>query len=516
MIAPRRIKTSKYLSFLLIIVSILFLSTCSKPAGIRKINGEVISPLEVDKIVEELMDSANVSGLCLAVLNENKPVNIKTYGFRNIDENLMLDKNSVMPAASFSKAVFSYLVMQLVQERVLEIDKPLYTYLEKPLPEYDNYQDLNNTDLWKQLTARTCLSHTTGFANMRELTGGELKFFFEPGTHYAYSGEGIDLLQFVVEEITGRDIEDLASEKVFNPLGMKRTSYVWQDKFGKNHAVGHNMIGASIEHHKREKAKAGGSLYTTINDYSTFISAVMKKKGLDDDTWDLMLTPSIRIRSKHQFPTLSNEITDKYDPIDLSYGLGWGLFNTEYGRAFFKEGHGNGCQHYNVNFIDQKTSIILMTNSDNGEKIFKYLLENIISDIYTPWEWEDYLPYDVIEPQSIGRYLYDIILFQDIDQAVAMYKEIKSSKMKRYFVFTEGELNGLGYQMIREKKYDAAIKLFLQNVEEFPGSANAYDSLGEAYILNGEIDLAKVSYEKSLELDKNNIHAKEQLIIIGE
>jgi tetratricopeptide (TPR) repeat protein len=224
-----------------------------------------------------------------------------------------------------------------------------------------------------------------------------------------------------------------------------------------------------------------------------------------------MLSPSIRIKSKHQFPTLSNETTDKYDSIDLSYGLGWGLFTSQYGKAFFKEGHGPGWQNYNVNFIDQKTSIIIMTNSDNGEKIFKDLLDKVIGDTYTPWEWERYIPYYLIEPASIGHYLYDIILFQDIDKAIEAYKRISKSSSKNSFEFNEDELNSLGYQMIKENKLENAINLFKLNIEEYPNSANVYDSMGDAYRINGQINLAINNYEKSLEINPDNSNAIEML-----
>jgi CubicO group peptidase (beta-lactamase class C family) len=499
----------KRVLFLLLIFIIL---TCSQKTEIRKINGDSITSFEVDKVVKELMDSANVTGLCLAIFNENELVYLKTFGYKNKEKNEHFDENSIILGASFSKVVFTYIVMQLIQEGVLELDKPLYTYLDKPLPEYENYQDLANDDQWKLFTARTCLSHTTGFPNN---SGSGLKIFFKPGTRYAYSGEGIGLLQFIVENITSKGIEELAIEKVFKPLGMDRTSFIWQDRFEDNYAVGHDILEFPNENFgKWTKADAGGSLLTTITDYAKFVGAVMNSEGLNKSVRDSMLSPTIRIKSKHQFPTLSNEITDKYDDIELSYGLGWGLFTSPYGNAFFKEGHGPGWQNYNVNYIDRKTSIIIMTNSDNGEKIFKDLLEKIIGDTFTPWEWEGYIPYYLIEPISIGHYLYDLILFQGIDRAIETYKRASKSSSKNKFIFNEDELKSLGYQMINENKLNEAVKLFKLNVEEYPESANAFNNLGEAYMKNGQIDLAIDSYERSLKLNLNNNNAREMLRLL--
>ena len=489
--------------------------SCSQTPGIKKLNGEVISYDEVTDRVDELMDTANVTGLCLAVLNENEPVYVNAFGYKNGEKKELLDENSIMLGASLSKAVFAYIVMQLVQEGVLELDQPLYTYLDKPLPEYDEYKDLATDDRWKLLTVRTCLSHTTGFPNHRTMNprgNGKLEFFFKPGTRYAYSGEGISLLQFVVEHITKKSLEDLATERAFEPFGMDRSSFVWQDRFEENFADGHDITGYPMNYIGRwTRANAGGSLLTTTTDYTKFVAAMMRGAGLDSSVRQTMLSPSIRIKSKHQFPTLSGETTDQYDSIDLSYGLGWGLFNSVYGTAFFKEGHGPGWQNYNVNFPDRKTSILIMSNSDNGEKIFKDLLETVIGDTITPWEWEGYIPYNLIKPMPIGIYLYDIILFQNVDKAIETYRRISSSPAKNSFIFDEDQLNGLGYQMIKENKLQEAVKLFELNVDMYPESANAHDSLGEAYMRNGQVDLAIASYERSLELNPKNDNAEEML-----
>ena len=125
-----------------------------------------------------------------------------------------------------AKAVFTYLSLLLVKEGTLDLDRPLWQYLDKPLPEYNNYSDLKGDDRWKLITARMCLSHTTGFPNWRFLdahTGnynrnGKLAIYFTPGTRYAYSGEGFALLQRVIEKITGKGLEELAREKYLNPL----------------------------------------------------------------------------------------------------------------------------------------------------------------------------------------------------------------------------------------------------------------------------------------------------------
>jgi CubicO group peptidase (beta-lactamase class C family) len=103
-----------------------------------------------------------------------------------------------------------------------------------------------------------------------------------------------------------------------------------------------------------------------------------------------MLTSQIQILSKHEFPSLSTETTTANRAIDLSYGLGWGLYRTPYGRAFFKEGHDAGWRHYVVCFDKPKTGMLIMTNSSNGEDIYSGLLERVLRDTFTPLEWEGF------------------------------------------------------------------------------------------------------------------------------
>lgn len=369
---------------------------------IRRVDGSKISTQEVDQIVTDLMGKAKVTGLALSILNNNQTVYTKSYGYKNKEKQGLLDNSTVLYGASYSKAVFAFLTLKLAEEGVLDLDKPLSQYLDKPLTDYEDYADLKGDERWKLITARMSLSHTTGFQNWRFIKArtwgldenGKLAIHFQPGTKYGYSGEGLKLLQMVIEKITGKNLEELAAEKVFKPIGMTRSSYVWQPSFEDNFAYPHNATEEMQGKKKRKKAGGAGSLETTIADYSKFIEFVMQNKGLGKKMREMMISPQIAINSKHQLPTISDETTDENKDINLSYGLGWGVIKTKFGRAFFKEGHDEGWRNYNINFKDKGISMIIMTNSDNGDSIFKELLEKIIGDTFTPWKWERYIPYD--------------------------------------------------------------------------------------------------------------------------
>ncbi|KOY84300.1 beta-lactamase [bacterium 336/3] len=371
---------------------------------IKRLDNKKVSFDEIDKRVKRLMDTAKIQGLSLSIINDKKTVFVKSYGYRNKPQNELLDTASIMYGASLSKAVFGYLVMKLVQQKILDLDKPLYKYLHKPLYEYDYFSDLKSDDRWKLFTAKMCLSHTTGLPNVRwfhpttgvQDTLGVMKIYFTPGEKYAYSGEGFKLLQLVIEEITKKTIDELAIEHVFKPIGMTRTGYVWHNSFGdENIAVGHLNNGEIDRKRKRTEGVAGGSLVTTIADYSRFTEHIMRKKGLQKKWFNEMIKPQIKIHSITQFPPITFETTNENHAIELSYGLGWGVFQcSSYGKAFFKEGNGGSWRNYNINFIDKGIAIIILINSENGETVFQELIETLIGETCIPWKWQGYVPYN--------------------------------------------------------------------------------------------------------------------------
>jgi len=388
---------------LIVVIVSTFVAATSIAAQsrIKRLDGSTIDAAEVDATVTRLMRAAEVTGVAITILNDKGVAYQKAYGVRDKEKNLPLTLDSVMTAASFTKVAFADLVMQLVDEEVIDLDKPVYQYLPKALPEYPNYSDLANDARYKTITARMLLSHTSGFANLRAFEGDrKLKIHFEPGSRYAYSGEGIELLQFVVETITGRSLTDLMQRRVFEFSGMFRTSMVWQDAFLSDYANGYDEYGRSLGAQQRKTPDAAGSMLTTPRDFARFMLAVMDHRGLSAKTATQMLTPQIQIFSKHQFPTFEGATTENDKAIHLSYGLGWGLYSSPYGPAFFKEGHDEGWRNYTVCFPQMGSGIVIMTNSSNGEGIFKELLETLLKDTFTPIEWEGYTPYNQLPARA--------------------------------------------------------------------------------------------------------------------
>lgn len=360
----------------------------------------------IDSIAEHLIAANDVKGLAIALIVDGEVKYVQAYGLRDVAERLPLEIDTVMYGASLTKATFAYFVMQLVDEGLVDLDASIEAYLPKPLPDYEDYADLAGDERWKALTLRILLSHTPGFSNFRFFDrygdydpNGKLAIYFDPGTRYAYSGEGILLAQRVLEWGLGVDVGAEMQRRIFDRYSMKNTSLVWREDFRENLAHNYSVSGEDLRHDMQSDARAPGSMDTTPADWSKFLAVVIRGEGLSQSAKAEMTSPQIRIHSAQQFPTLRDETTHDYDDIELSYGLGWGVFESPYGRAFFKEGHDDGTANYALCIDPKSACILLMSNSIRAEGVFKELVETIFGDVKLPWKWEGYIPYDTQQIQ---------------------------------------------------------------------------------------------------------------------
>src|SRR5688572_24380456 len=155
------------------IKKLFFILLCSACIHFQ-VKGQTITKLDKSKIsfaslvnkIQSLIKAANVQGFAISIFNNNEPVYKKTFGYKRLDTKEPIKVNTNFYGASLSKAVFAVLVMKLVEEEVIDLDKSLQDYLPKPIYEYtptkkwhDNYGDLKNDSLYKQITARMCLDH---------------------------------------------------------------------------------------------------------------------------------------------------------------------------------------------------------------------------------------------------------------------------------------------------------------------------------------------------------------------
>ena len=282
------------------------------PAGgaetaIRRFDGKTITSARIDDEAQRMMTGAKVQGLAMAVIDDGKVVFVRSWGRRNVEKDLPLQIDTIMYGASLTKFAFAYMVMQLVDEGTIHLDRSIATYLPKPLPEYPFYEALKGDDRWRKLTPRILLSHTSGLANFAFLEPDQkMRFHFDPGSRYAYSGEGIILLQFVLETGLGLKVGDEMQRRVFDRFEMTRTSMMWRADFAANLADGYGIDGAFAPHDQRSRPRAAGSMDTTIADFAKFLAGFSRGDGLSAKSRAEMVAPQIAITTPSQFPTFLN------------------------------------------------------------------------------------------------------------------------------------------------------------------------------------------------------------------
>jgi CubicO group peptidase (beta-lactamase class C family) len=385
----------------------LAVSAQERADTIQRLDGSRISVTEAETFAARTLAAAHVTGAQIAVVVGGRPVWSGAFGLRRRDPQLPMTRETTTWAASITKGLFATYVMQLVERGEFALDVPLAAQLAKPLDAYQEYREtasgLVRDPRWPAVTPRMLLSHTSGLHNFAFFEpDNKMHLHFAPGSRYQYSGEGLNLLQLAIEERKGRSLDRLMHEAIFDPLGMTRTGLIYRQEFAADVA---DRFDADEKFHaqtKRFPARAAGSMTTSADDVARFAAALLAGRLLKPATFKAMLAPVIRIRTLHQFAIAANEPEGREAAaVGLAYGLGWGLLTrTRFGPAFFKEGHGDGAQNYMICFERSQTCMILLTNSDNGELAFRPLLERIIGNTVTPWEWEGYTPGYIAESRK--------------------------------------------------------------------------------------------------------------------
>lgn len=373
----------------------LALCGCAAPSAFHAPDGAIRPYAQIDAEMERLMAAAAVPGLALALIEDGQVVRLSAYGQADAGAGRPLRTDSIMYGASLTKAAFAYMVMQLVDEGVIDLDAALPRQLRKPLPDYPDFADLTGDERWRQITPRMLLSHSSGLLNWRWINPDrKLDIKFAPGSRYVYSGEGIQLLQLVVEERSGRPVAQLMQQRVFDRFGMKDTSMVWRADFNGREVVHYGAAGEAIVHARRGRARAAGSMDTTLADYAAFFAGVLRGDGLSASAHAAMLSPQLAIVSPRQFPSHWPGTTDANRAIGLSAGLGWPLFESPMGPAFFKEGNDDGTNNLAFGLVRQRSGVLMLSNSSNAQRMFYPALEALLGRTCVPWFWMGYIPYD--------------------------------------------------------------------------------------------------------------------------
>ncbi|MGF6417408.1 CubicO group peptidase (beta-lactamase class C family) [Stenotrophomonas sp. AN71] len=354
------------------------------------------SPARIDAEAQRLMRAAHARGMALAVIDGGKVVHVAAYGERNA-AGAPLRTDTVMYAASLTKMAFGHLVAQLAQDARIELDASIATALDKPLPDYPpeprkyaDYSVLAGDARWRQLTPRVLLNHASGFANFGFLEpDGRLKFHFDPGSRYGYSGEGLILLQFVIERgRLGQDVGTLMQQQVFDRFGMTRTSMMWREDFSPNLADGWTMEGTAEPHDERSRVRAAGSMDTTIADMARFAAGYVRGDGLSAAMRRELVRPQLPITTASQFPTLQPELPKAQQRKDLAAGLGVVTFRGPQGAGFYKGGHDDAVGNTLVCVERRQRCVVILGNDVRAEATFPALVAFVLGETGVPWQWE--------------------------------------------------------------------------------------------------------------------------------
>jgi CubicO group peptidase (beta-lactamase class C family) len=374
----RKIRAHGFLTLLIIMQPLVLLSGCTAIYhGDTKMENHSLETW-LDSKVPDLLNKYNVPGVSMAIIRDGEIVYSKAWGVQRAGEGSQIDEQTLFEAASLTKPVFAYGVLKLVRDKKIDLDKPLSEYLQEPYIKKD--------ERIHKITARMVLSHTSGLPNWRPKflietdTGieyskspGPLKIQFDPGTWFRYSAEGYNYLQYVVENITEQRLDIYMRDAVLDPLGMNASIFIWEETKELSVAMPHNEEGQAVNEWlwRFQKPMAAGTLFTTVTDYARFLSAMLSTKeslhsgspqNLSEYDLEKMLQPQIEIGNQ------------------LAWSLGRGLEKHKKDWYFWQWGDNPGFKHFAVGSRSQKFAVVIFTNGQNGENVYRPIIEAIVGD----------------------------------------------------------------------------------------------------------------------------------------
>lgn len=437
------------------------------------------------------------SGTVLVELNGNKVIS-KGYGFRNAELKEKNTPNTIFDIGSLTKQFTAAAILKLEMQCKLSTSDTITKYFQ------------NVTVDKSTITIHDLLRHQSG---LQSNVGGdydpitEIAFLdslmisplqFKIGSDFSYSNIGYSLLALIIEKVTGQTYEQYLYENLWKPSGMEVTGYSRPNfdtvliaiGYGKNYTI----WGKPTDKKWNENAPyyhllGNGGILSTTEDLFKWHKSLLTENILSKEAKEKLYHPSIRSNEKN------NSI----------YAYGWDVFKTN--RNTFRVWH-NGTNNIFyadfMRFIDENTTLILMANKTFGgtDQLNFEIAKIIFEKNYKPT-----IPKPDNETnQKFTLEIIEIINNKGLEEAKLRYKN-RPSKTD----VLEHLLNRKGYDHLSENKFVEAIGIFTLNCIANPNSFNAYDSLGEAYMIKGDKISAIKNYEKSLKLDPTNENAVEMI-----
>lgn len=338
-------------------------------------------PLLDERAVREAMQSAAVPGLAVAYLRDCQVERVATYGVADADTRVPVTEQTVFEAASLSKPVFAYLLLQLADSGRIDLDAPILRTL--------TYPRIRDREAARALTPRLALSHSTGLPNWAgaprnwERTDA-LEFAFAPGSAFRYSGEGYQLAQAYAEQVSGRSLEELFRTS----LGEAMPSSVFGGPLrpGTAPAFGHDAAGSRAGGRalgEWMRANAAYTLRTTVGDYARFVARVCAGEGVSRGAHSEMLRPRVRLVGDEQG---ANPAAIQ---AELGWALGWGTQTTG-GRTLHFHWGDNGPFKAFVAF-DRATrhGVVYFANGERGLELMETIAATVVGSVRPISVWLD-------------------------------------------------------------------------------------------------------------------------------
>lgn len=460
----------------------------------------------IERIFSDLQAQGAFNGVVLVAEGDRVRL-AKSYGWADFATKRPLTLDSVFELASLSKGFTAMGVALLAEEGKLGLEDPVTKFLpELPYP---------------GLTLRHLLTHTSGLPREEELLGASwpatktatnadiLRVLaeqrppvrFAPGEKWEYLNTGYTLLALVLERVSGTAYADFLRQRVFEPLGMKDTCVrtVLSREQPKDLALGFMRRSALKEDFVLPSAlpvhgfmtQFGGlvgarNVHSTAGDLLRWILALRGSRLVKAATLAQVLAP-VRLRDG------SVARMEVGAPVPSAYGLGWFL-RTDAPGAYWHTGGYPGYSTFLEWDQDHGRAIIVLDNSFHSRTT--YMAGHATAALL------EGRPF-TLGRVSIAEAVGPLVLAQGAAVGLARYRELKAAKPEAYR-FDEEELNRLGYDLVEAGRLADAVAILAFNVELFPQSANAYDSLGEACLKQGDKPRALSAYEQSVKLDPEN------------
>ncbi|MCV2361413.1 beta-lactamase family protein [Paucibacter sp. TC2R-5] len=321
--------------------------------------------------IPALLQELHVPGTALVLLRQGKPVWSAQFGQSEAGTAKPIQADTVFEAASLSKPLFAYLVLQTVQAGQLALDRPVMHYL--PQEVFKPQQD------WQRLiTARMLLTHQSGLPNWRsdeDERTVSLRIAFEPGQRFNYSGEGYFYLQRVLEAIWGEALQTRAEQQLFKPLGMRHSGFVLTPQLDGLRARGHDAQGRVLPAQAYKEANAAYTLYTTAADYALFLAEML---NTDRSGSHSLNAASLQAMLAHATPATDRAPIARpglAQGLAVFWGLGWGINTTAQGDINYHTGtNSSGFRNYCQFSPSQQTGFVILSNGLNGNQLWMRLM----------------------------------------------------------------------------------------------------------------------------------------------